>query len=255
MFAPSIPPTFSEVLLRDKGNTRQIAAALRVYESRHGHLPYSERGSDAGLYMLRGAIDPDVFQAADKRGKAESPHWDTESERLINGDVLYFNEPHARLHNWQIILVMDLTPLRNYQIYALGCGIAGAWSPTIPARVLIGSWLTIEHFLIKDKDSYDQWCKLRPVDGYPVISYDGTRPVDEQLKDGSRFHYSYDGERLSRCQITTADGSKIIESIMTDEYGRIVEIHDQTTISPRTDRPDSISDESGAPLMSGTEEM
>jgi hypothetical protein len=185
---------------------KHVAAGLLDYERAHGALPYSASGQIEALHKIRNHLGQNELSA------------------LSSGELLYLNEPEAHSTSAQIILVRE-TPNGGYYV-ATGDGSVSFVSIPAPADALIGCWLTIERFVVLHQDVFDEWRNTHPPGG-PVrlTSVDGDSTLSYTVfRDGSRIDYSYSSGVLSQCTVTMKSGITIIESVETDQYGRIVGI-------------------------------
>jgi hypothetical protein len=63
------------------------------YAIDNGSTPYSEKGGDYALYLLKPYLpDADIFDAVYGRLENGAAYYDDEAKRLANGDFSYFNE-------------------------------------------------------------------------------------------------------------------------------------------------------------------
>jgi hypothetical protein len=203
---------------------KRIVSVLQEYQRSHGTLPYSEKGPGAALFLLHQLTHPGEFECRTRNEKRLPARWDWRLSQLLNGDIGFLNEPHSRLDSSRVIVACDLDVIR--QLYATGDGVVRRSRQPIPDSQLLGSWVTIEGFLVIGKSTFDKWCETHPLEGPAQVRTmeEGPGPYDAQFNDGSNVQYYYVDGRLSGCTIIAANGSVIDEAVETDRYGCITAI-------------------------------
>jgi hypothetical protein len=193
---------------------RNICLAMAQYHAQHGSLPYSDDGPEHALYLLHPFLDDEELK------------WNHDLERLEDSNIEYINEKDARPYSSRV-LILAKRGLTKSGVY-LGGGDGITWwhdCPAPPDRSLLGSWLTLEGFLVPDLTTWEDWEQTHPSSGQhrsttSVTDEMGTRLVQTEI-GALLIRYEYADGRVAKCIITTPKGV-IEEDVETDHLGRVI---------------------------------
>jgi hypothetical protein len=170
-------------------------------------------------------IDVSTFDGAP--GKRRRARWDDDTKVLVNSDFAYLNAP-VKSGSRNRIVACSIPIGENGLVFytALEGFVRWIELPRGDVQGLLGSWITVEHELVADAQTFQEWCKTHPFFGGEIsFSYDDDLGKVKVLETstGVTIRYRYTDGRLSHCWISTPQG-EIEENVETDSLGRIVAV-------------------------------
>lgn len=193
---------------------KNICLAMLHYHQQYGSFPYSDDGPRHALYLLRPFLD------------GEQLKWNHERERFEDGTFEYLNERDAQ-PGTRRVLIMARVGSTNQVLFGMADGVTLYYDcPGAPDRSLLGSWRTVEHFLVSDVTMLMDWCQTHPSSGLrrsetSVTDENGTLLVETEEIGVLSIRCEYSDGRLEKCLITTPKGI-IEEDVETDHLGRVI---------------------------------
>jgi hypothetical protein len=203
-------------------NLKEIMLAIDNYYGLNGALPYDDRGPEYALYNLRDRLDASYFDATAEKPPEQRAYWDHQEKCLRNGDYEYWNEYCRKPSGYQVIM-MAKSPIRKTLAY-LGFfdGSQTSWDfPLAPDRRVLGSWVTVDSFLIHGAELYAVLASTHVVSGHEWTTAGNGKRMQTAEVAGLHITYRYSGATLSGCTVKTAKGV-IDESFETDDLGQII---------------------------------
>ncbi len=215
-------------------NLRQISLSLANYEYAYGAYPYDSRGADYALYLLYAdaqakgwTLDAKFFDSHPHERPTPDARWDHISGRIIDSDFDYWNNPDPdgllaqHKDGCPTVLVLERpAPGDKWLLFSTtearirSCGI-----PAGDYKKLFG---TVEtgNFLVANRELFNEWQQVRLPAGIPGTSQSSGNQLDSEEAGDVTMSYTYSGDHLKQ-RTCVSPGGKIIDSVTTDEIGRI----------------------------------
>ena len=198
---------------------RAISQGLFQYHQATGTFPHDPRGFRHALYKLHPNVHETAF-SLNPDSDSSPPQFDHSSQQLLGGDIVYLNQPLSDLSGPEMVV-----------LYAVGCPdrtwvLTSHGSPTIreftlpPTNSLLGSFVTLDGFLVADRGTYDRWTETHFA---PFSCTSDSHQVTSTKASTHTNTFHYESGHLSSCTVDTSYGT-ITETVTTDELGQITSL-------------------------------
>jgi hypothetical protein len=206
-------------------NLRQISIALATYSDRYGSLPYDPKGPEYALYPLAEDLPASCFDSYPHDDPTPQAQWDHANKRLINSDFEYANVPDVDY--WSRMIVVVEAPSPSHQSVSLlraDGAITHCVTPAGSSRDLLGSWDSLDNFLVKGDELFREW-EAVPLPREGGVSHSRSNVAGGQILQTSygqiTISYQYEQRNLAIRRFVSPEGT-ITDTVTTDELGRIV---------------------------------